>query len=72
MWLLKSPASCTVIQVAHVCDLLYGDIRHREKLTGIVYKLLLTVPVRPISKASSFKLTLLQLCKYFFKIQPES
>lgn len=46
--------------------------RHREKLTGIVYKLLLTIPVRPISRAAGFKITLLQLCKYFFKIQPES
>lgn len=27
MWLLKSPASYTVVQVAHVCDLLYGDTR---------------------------------------------
>lgn len=49
-----------------------GGTPPREGWMGIVYKLLLTVPIRPINNASSFKISLLQFCKYFLKIQPES
>lgn len=72
MWLLKSQVSCTIIQVAMPVTFSMGDTWHRERLMGIVYKLLLTIPIRPINEASSFKVNLLQLCKYFFKIYPES
>lgn len=56
--------SWTAIRGAHVCDLPYGETWLRERQTGLACKLLLTIPIRPISKASRFKITLLQLCKY--------
>lgn len=35
------------------------DTWHSERLMGIVYKLLLTIPITPTNKASGFKINLL-------------